>query len=132
LPSNRIGAFDVQSLRSFSIGSVLIFALTLAHLPDALAHHGWSGYRERAQQLYGVIREVRYGNPHVTIQVESGDAVWDVVLAPPSRMQLRGLPEGSLEVGAKVTVEGYQHLERLNELRAEWITVGDKKQIALR
>jgi Family of unknown function (DUF6152) len=122
----------VKSIRSLWIGLTGALTLGLVHSPDAAAHHGWSGYDEKAQQLEGTVREVRFGNPHVTIQLASGDDVWLVVLAPPSRMQSRGLPDGTLQVGSKVTVEGYAHREKRNEMRAEWITVGDKKQVPLR
>ncbi|MBZ4421513.1 DUF6152 family protein [Myxococcus sp. RHSTA-1-4] len=93
----------------------------------ALAHHGWSSYDSaRAMTLTGVIRESGYENPHGYIELEEQEKTWHVVLAPPSRMQSRGLPASALKEGAKVTVEGHPHRTTQDELRAERITVGGK------
>jgi hypothetical protein len=122
----------MNALRSAASALIVIVAAAAVHSPAAFAHHGWSGYAEKAEQLTGTIRAVRFGNPHVSIDLESGKAVWEVILAPPSRMERRGLPDGTLKVGDKVTLEGYRHLEKQRELRAEWITVGDKQRVPLR
>jgi hypothetical protein len=94
---------------------------------SALAHHGWSGYdSERPMNLTGVIRESGYENPHGYIVLEEGARTWHVVLAPPSRMESRGLPRDALTEGAEATVEGYPHRTTPDELRAERITVGGR------
>jgi hypothetical protein len=81
----------------------------------------------------GTITESSYTNPHGTIKLRATDGgkVWDVVLAPVSRMQTRGLTEAMLKPGTVVTVLGYQHRKVGSEMRAENITV-DKKKIELR
>ena len=81
----------------------------------------------------GTITESSYTNPHGTIKLRATDGgkVWDVVLAPVSRMQTRGLTEAMLKPGIVVTVLGYQHRKVGAEMRAENITV-DKKKIELR
>jgi len=112
------------SLKSAAALTALAVSLTPA---AALAHHGWSGYSETPQQTTGVIRAVQAANPHATIQLEAQDRSWLVVLAPPSRMSSRGLPVGSLKVGDTATVEGYAHGTNQNEMRAEWISLGDKR-----
>jgi hypothetical protein len=83
---------------SFSSAATLALALTLTPAA-ALAHHGWSADTDKPQKLTGVIREVQVANPHATIQLEAQDRRWLVVLAPPSRMTSRGLPQDSLKVG---------------------------------
>ena len=50
-----------------------------------------------------------------------------MVLAPPSRMASRGLPQGALKVGETVTVEGYAHRSNPDEMRAEWISRGETR-----
>jgi hypothetical protein len=110
--------------------SFLLAALALAALvpaAPALAHHGWSGYGEKAERFSGVVRAVRYGSPHTTIRLETKDRTWLVVLAPPSRMETRGLPKGALAEGEDATVEAYRHLTDEGELRAEWIEVKGKR-----
>lgn len=105
--------------RRLALGAIVC----LAAAPVA-AHHGWSGYDSaNVMTLEGSVAEVNYGNPHVMINLQAQDKTWAVVLAPPSRMGRRGLPEGSLEAGQNVTVEGYPHRSEGSELRAERITV---------
>ena len=48
------------------------------------------------------------------------------VLAPPFRMENRGLTPENIAVGARVVVEGYIHRSKPNELRAERIVVNNK------
>ena len=49
-----------------------------------------------------------------------------VVLAPPTRMENRGLPKTALAVGTTATVVGYPNRTDAKELRAERITIADK------
>jgi hypothetical protein len=98
---------------------------------EAGAHHGWSGYdADKTLTLTGTIREAGYENPHGYVKLEvKGDAgtkIWTAVLAPPSRMEGRGLPREALKVGATATVVGYPHREKADEMRAERITIEGK------
>jgi hypothetical protein len=115
----------MRRLRAFVAAVGLAAALGWAAPADA--HHGWSGYSESAERFTGVIRAVDYASPHVTIELEAGERTWRVVLAPPSRMERRGLPRSDLEVGRTATVEAYRHERERGELRAEWIQLGDKR-----
>ncbi len=65
------------------------------------------------------------------MRLEAAGKVWTVVLAPPSRMENRGLPAAMLKPGAKARVEGYPSRDDPGELRAERITI-DGKTIELR
>jgi hypothetical protein len=102
--------------------------LIAALLPGmALAHHGWSEYdTSKALQLTGKIVESGYEHPHGHVRLETPGKTWMVVLAPPSRMERRGLQKHSLKPGATATVEGYPNREKPDELRAERITVDGK------
>jgi hypothetical protein len=51
---------------------------------------------------------------------------WDVVLAPVSRMEARGLVREDIAVGKTVTVVGYPRRDGTAEIRAERIIVGEK------
>ncbi len=106
----------------------LAVVLALAAAPTALlAHHGWSSYHENKPiTLDGTILSSTYGNPHGTAKVEADGKTWDVVLAPTSRMQARGLTEAMLAKGTKATVLGYQHKQIASEMRAERVTIADK------
>ena len=90
-------------------------------------HHGWSRYdQKKVLNFSGEILEYSYDNPHGMIRFTSGDKTWTVVLAPPSRMESRGLSESMLKKGTKATVVGYPHLKIKDEMRAERITIGEK------
>ena len=109
--------------------AALVFAASA--VPGA-AHHGWSGYDStRELTLTGVIREAGYEHPHGHVRLEVSGKVWSVVLAPPTRMDRRGLPASMLRVGVTATVVGYPHRSVADELRAERITI-DGKTVALR
>ena len=91
-------------------------------------HHGWANYdTERVLNMTGTVREVKYGSPHVVIQFEpsgNGARKWEAILAPPSRMERRGLPKERLTVGTTARLVGYPHRKTAGELRAERIIIG--------
>jgi len=104
----------------------LAVVVALAAIPAA-AHHGWSEYDSgKPLALSGVIEESGYEHPHGHIRLKTADKAWFVVLAPPSRMDRRGLPAGALKAGARVAVEGYPNRSNAEEMRAERITVNGK------
>jgi hypothetical protein len=113
--------------RLASVSFAFVAALALAWAAPAAAHHGWSGYREEPRKLTGVVKAVDYSNPHATVKLEASDRLLLVVLAPPSRMEARGLPREGLVVGETVTVEAYPHESHADELRAEWIEARGKR-----
>lgn len=108
---------------------VAAIAAALAVLgPAALfAHHGWSGYdSDKPLTLDGTIREAGYEHPHGFIKLETREKTWVVVLAPPSRMENRGLQRQTLVAGKAAKVYGYPNRTDPGELRAERITVDGK------
>jgi hypothetical protein len=93
----------------------------------ALAHHGWSEYDANTTlKLTGTIETSGYEHPHGFVRLAVPGKTWTVVLAPPSRMEARGLAKDALKPGATATVEGYPNRTKPDELRAERITVGGK------
>jgi hypothetical protein len=107
--------------------SLLGLALAPAIVAPAAAHHGWGGYdAANPVTITGRITRVAFDNPHATIWLEADGRTLEVVLAPPFRMVNRGLQAGALKVGETVTVMGYPHRSTANELRAEWIRVGQQ------
>ncbi|MBD3884507.1 hypothetical protein IFO70_22450 [Phormidium tenue FACHB-886] len=108
-----------------AIAALVLF--TAAGTPPAIAHHGWSEYNsERVLNLTGEIQTIGYSSPHVVVQLQTADRLWLAVLAPPTRLQSRGLPQTALEVGQTVSLVGYPHRAEPNEMRAERITVGEQ------
>jgi hypothetical protein len=92
-----------------------------------LAHHGWTGYDEqKTLNVTGTIREAGYDNPHGFVRLQVDGKTWMVVLAPPARMESRGLQRDALKPGTTATVVGYPNRSNPDELRAERITVDGK------
>ena len=100
----------------------------LAMLPlAALAHHGWSEYdSDKLLKLTGKVAESGYEHPHGYVKLVTPGKTWQAVLAPPSRMEARGLSKDAIKVGAQVTVEGYANRNKPEEMRAERIIAGGK------
>ena len=110
-------------MRTLLAAMVVALALPAA----AIAHHGWSGYDATKElRLTGTIAEAGYEHPHGFIHLDTPDKKWVVVLAPPSRMENRGLKREMLKPGTKATVVGYPHRSDAEEMRAERIIIGDK------
>ena len=92
-----------------------------------LAHHGWSSYDpSTVLTITAPIKESRYQNPHGELVMEDKGKRWLIILAPPSRMQNRGLPADDIAVGKTVTIVGYPSRVETAEIRAERITVAGK------
>ena len=103
------------------------FLLAAFAATSALAHHGWSEYdASKPLKLTGKVLKSGYEHPHGHVRLETKDKTWMVILAPPSRMENRGLPPAEIAAGKTVTVEGYPNREKAEELRAERITAGGK------
>ena len=101
--------------------------LTLLLATQASAHHGWSEYNaEKPLEVSGTIEESGYIHPHGFVRLKSGDKTWLVVLAPPSRMENRGLAPTMLTKGTSASVLGYQNRNKPEEMRAERITISGK------
>jgi hypothetical protein len=100
--------------------------LALSALPAA-AHHGWSAYDAgKVVKVEVPIEAVRYQNPHGEIDIKYEGKLWVIVLAPPSRMQARGLPPEDLKPGATILIEAYPKRDGEAEMRAERVTVNGK------
>jgi hypothetical protein len=110
-------------IRGIATRALAAALLALAAGPAA-AHHGWSGYDgDKVLNLSGTIRQSGYEHPHGFIRLETPGKTWNVVLAPPSRMENRGLPREALAPGKQASVVGYPHRQDPAEMRAERITI---------
>jgi hypothetical protein len=107
--------------------AVLGIASLIAGAGTLLAHHGWSSYdASKTLELEGTIRESSYESPHGMLRLETEARTWKVILAPPSRMERRGLTREMLSAGKSGRVVGYPHREKADEMRAERITIEGK------
>jgi hypothetical protein len=107
-------------------------ALVSAAMSLAYAHHGWSEYdATRLVKLTGKVTASGYEHPHGYVRMEAEGKTWLAVLAPPARMESRGLPRAAITPGSTVTLEGYLHRSKADEMRAERI-ITDGKAVELR
>ena len=106
---------------------ILLAAGLIFSTGTVLAHHGWSEYQaDKPLDLSGTIEQAGYEQPHGFVRLKTADKTWLVVLAPPSRMESRGLARDKLVPGQRVSVHGYPHRSKADELRAETITIEGK------
>ena len=114
----------MTSLRAYLAAAGAALLLGAA---TAAAHHGWSGYDSTKElTLTGTIKEAGYEHPHGGVKLETPGKTWSVVLAPPSRMENRGLSRAMLAPGTRATVVGYPNRTDPDEMRAERITIAGK------
>ena len=110
-------------LTRISLATFVLFCVAFTTI-----HHGWSNYDQKKVLDYtGTIEESTYENPHSTAKVKDKDKTWTVILAPPSRMDTRGVKSDMLKKGTSVRIVGYPHLSVADEMRAERIFIDGTK-----
>jgi hypothetical protein len=109
---------------------ILTAALTaaLALIPAAaFAHHGWSSYdATKVLRIDTTLSNVSWGMPHGTAKTRYKGKTWDVILAPVSRMEARGLTQDMVGPKKKVTLVGYPRSDGTAEMRIERVIAGGK------
>jgi len=104
-----------------------IAVAALAIPAAAIAHHGWSSYdATKVIKHTAPLTAVNWANPHGTAKVEYQKKTWDVILAPVSRMETRGLTKEMVAPGKAVTLVGYPRRDGTAEMRIERVIAGDK------
>ncbi|MBN8831907.1 MAG: hypothetical protein J0G94_15090 [Sphingomonadales bacterium] len=108
------------------LASILPSAALLLAAP-VQAHHGWTSYdAAKTLTIDAPLTSLRWANPHGAATVQHEGKSWDVVLAPVTRMEARGLSEAMLRPGKKVTLVGYPRSDGTNEMRIERVIVEGK------
>ncbi len=93
----------------------------------AQAHHGWSSYdATRTVTVNAPLSSLRWANPHGAATINHEGKSWDVVLAPVTRMEARGLTEQMIKPGTKLTLVGYPRSDGTAEMRIERIILEGK------
>ena len=110
--------------RQILAATVAAFALPAT---AARAHHGWSGYEaERLTTMKGRVGAVRFQNPHCEIELTAEGRTMRITLAPPFRMNARGVPDGTLATGQEIEIQGYVNRADRSEIRAERIVLAGR------
>jgi hypothetical protein len=119
--------FKEQKMKMALFLRGLLLSLSLLVAFPSIAHHGWSEYEQtKLIKLSGKVTQSGYEHPHGFIKLITDGKEWIAVLAPPFRMENRGLLKTDIADGAQVTVEGYVNRSKPDEMRAERITVSNK------
>jgi hypothetical protein len=106
---------------------IMFSVVTIGMGGAAAAHHGWGSYdASKMMTVDATITRLEWQNPHVHVAVNHEGGAYDVVLAPPFRMDARGLSPQMIATGTRVRVEGYPSTRAEREMRAERIIVADK------
>ncbi len=105
-----------------------LLLLALLCTSFTLFHHGWANYdQNKVLDFETVIEQSTYENPHALAKVKYEKAVWEVYLAPASRMTARGVTAEMIKKGTKLRIVAYPHKTVKNEMRAERIFINGQK-----
>lgn len=106
---------------------LVALAAVLALASPSAAHHGWGEYEDAEFSLTGVVESANLGGPHGLLRVRVGQGLWDVVLAPPTRISRAGLTTAAVPRGTRVVARGHRHRnhQRL-EMKTERLVVGGR------
>ena len=112
MTNNRTGLAAGPRVRMATV-LFLTLAFSLA-ARVAPAHHSFAVFFDTDSQLRkvtGVVKEFRFTNPHgvVTLAVVEGgrQVIWRAETNSPSILRRRGWSADSLQVGEKITIEGW-------------------------
>lgn len=117
---------------SIATGALLI----LGNLPSSFAHHSFASEFDiqRPIELTGVVKEMRFANPHswiyVDVTTDSGEVQeWAIEGAAPNALLRRGFNRNSLPAGTEVHVRGFQARDRTNRAAGRDITLNDGSKL---
>jgi hypothetical protein len=122
-----------KSLNTKFAGGLL---LALAGTTDSTAHHSFAAEFDagRPIELTGVVREMRFSNPHswiyVTVTLNSGETEeWAIEGAAPNALLRRGFSRDSLPSGTEIRVRGFQARDRTNRASGTQVTLADGSRL---
>ena len=106
---------------------IMLAAGALALPGAALAHHGWGWTEREESRLEGTIVSIKFGNPHMHLQLRNDAGLWEVDLSPPIIAQRSGFGPDSAKAGDSVRLTGHRARDpEVLGFKGETITVGGK------
>ena len=110
--------------------------LVLGSSSSTLAHHSFASEFDanRPIELTGVVKEMRFSNPHswiyLTVKTTSGEVQdWAIEGAAPNALLRRGFSRSSLPTGTEVYVRGFQARDRTFRAAGRDITLKDGSKL---
>ncbi|WP_404400928.1 hypothetical protein [Pelagibacterium halotolerans] len=90
----------------------ILAGLPLIVATPAMAHHGWAWTSTDAWfELTGALTDMYIGHPHVTVEIDDGETIWHVDLAPLAPTLAAGFDESAAAIGDTITVIGHRALD---------------------
>jgi hypothetical protein len=88
------------------------------------AHHGWGWATDQEFEISGSIVNVRLGNPHGEVTIDSNGEAWVVEVGQPWRNERAGLADDLFSVGRTITVHGHRSAKQDERLvKAERVII---------
>jgi hypothetical protein len=86
----------------------VVAAMILVGGSALFAHHSYGEFfLDRTMSIEGDIRQIRFGNPHVVLQIQTGDArIYTATWGPLYQMERSGVKATTLKIGDHVIVSG--------------------------
>lgn len=116
----------------FSAVGVSLFLMAT----PVLAHHSFVTTFDlnRSIVVEGVVTEVVWVNPHVSLQIDVTDengrvTNWGINAAPPAALESRGLKRTALKPGDVVTVKGAPARDGRSFVAASMVTLADGREV---
>lgn len=105
-----------------------VLAVAALALPAAaLAHHGWGWTEEQETRLSGTIKSISFTNPHMHLQLQASNGLWEVDLSPPIVAQGSGFGPTVAKAGDKASLTGHRARDpKVRSFKGETITVRGK------
>ena len=112
--------------------------LVLAFAMPVLAHHNYRLNFDDSKEitLEGVVSEVSWANPHITIYIdvlaENGETVsWVLPTAAPRVAQNNGLTKDVLAAGDEIVIVGWPARDESKQMRARRLTLSNGNDVLL-
>jgi hypothetical protein len=110
-----------MKLVALCVTAAVAAVLALGAVSTGFAHHSFASEFDanRPIEVEGVVREMRFSNPHswiyITVTTTSGEVQeWAIEGAAPNALLRRGFNRDSLPPGTEVRIRGYQARDRTN------------------
>ena len=100
---------DTRAMNTIPARASIVFAILIA-AGSALAHHSFAMFDQtKTIALQGAVKELRWTNPHVFIQVlvkndKGAEDEWSIEMTSPEHLSRTGWRPGTLKPGDKVTL----------------------------
>ena len=115
---------------NFRALGIVAALLATTGVTESVAHHSFASEFDanRPIELTGIVREMRFSNPHswiyVTVTTSAAETQeWAIEGAAPNALLRRGFSRSSLPAGTEIHVRGFQARDRTNRASGTQVTL---------